>query len=182
MALLFPFLLIPSYPPPPSPPPPHWPPQTVPTMPLDVLLSPPHTPASVRPPTTRTYPISLLKTDAEGWDVAILRGAPATLGAARFLLFECSNLMALPPSRGGPASTHAEAAATLAAAGFEAYLLGRTAAVRFDPPFGDAGLDTPPLMGWHNCVAVRRGEPLRGELLRELGVLPECVGAYGVGE
>ncbi|GAB0490269.1 hypothetical protein MMPV_001501 [Pyropia vietnamensis] len=151
-------------------------------LPLDVLLAPPHTPASVRPHTNRTYPISLLKTDVEGWDVAVLQGAPVTVAATRFILFECSDLMATATrGRDGPRSSHAAAAEMLAAAGFEVYLLGRDMAVRFDGPYRDAGLDSPELMGWHNCAAVRRDEPLRVGLLTALGVLDECAGAYGVG-
>lgn len=158
----------------------HLPPQTVLTLPLDVLLAPPHTPAVLRPPTNRTYPIALLKTDVEGWDIPVLAAAPVTLAATRFILFECSRLMAATP--GGPGASHAAAGATLAAAGFEVYLLGLAAAVRFDGPYAQPDLDTRELMGWHNCAAVRRDEPLRVGVLRELGVLDECVRAYGVGE
>lgn len=144
------------------------------------LLDPPHTPAALRPPTNRTYPISLLKTDIEGWDISVLAAAPATLAATRIIVFECSRLMN--KTSGGPGTTHAAAAATLAAAGFEVYLLGLAAAVRFDGPYALPELDTRELMGWHNCAAVRRDEPLRTGVLRELGVLNQCVRAYGVGE
>lgn len=154
------------------------PPQTVPVLPLDQLLAPPHTPAWLRPPTNRTYPISLLKTDVEGWDIPLLLSAPATVAAARFILFECHALMAVP---GGPGSTHAAAAARLAAAGFEVYKLGRERSVRFDGPFAMADLDEPAQMGWHNCAAIRRDEPLRVGVVRDLGVQDECVRPYGVG-
>lgn len=153
--------------------------QTVPIVPLDELLAPPHTPASLRPPTNRTHPISLLKTDVEGWDIPVLLAAPATLAATRFLLFECHALMA---AAGRPAgSSHAVAAGHLAAAGFEVYKLGRERSVRLDGPFGLAEVDEPRWMGWHNCAAVRRDDPLRVGVVRDLGVLDECVHSYGVG-
>ncbi|GAB0490687.1 hypothetical protein MMPV_001924 [Pyropia vietnamensis] len=150
----------------------------VPVLPLDKLLAPPHTPAWLRPATNRTYPISILKTDVEGWDIPLLLSAPDTVASARFILFECHALMAIP---GGPGSTHAAAAAGLAAAGFEVYKLGRERSVRLDGPFAMADMDEPGQMGWHNCAAVRRDEPLRVGVVRELGVLDECVGPYGVG-
>lgn len=143
-----------------------------------MLLSPPHTRASLHPPTTRTHPISLLKTDVDGWDIPLLLAAPATVAAARFILFECHELVASPGSP--PAASHAAVAARLAVAGFEVYKLGREAAVRFDGAYGMAELDQPATMGWHNCAAVQRDEPLRAGVVRDLGVLEECVGPYRV--
>jgi len=152
------------------------PPQTIPMEPLDVLLSPPHTPAGLTA-TGRTHPIGLLKTDTEGWDVPVLAAAPRTVAAARFILWECHESMA---REGGPRTSHAVAAGVLAAAGFEVYKLGAAASVRLDGPFADGAFDEPAAMGWHNCFALRRDEPLRAALVGRLGVPAGCAAAYGV--
>ena len=159
------------------PPPPHSQRQTVPADTLDNLLAPPPTPPGwVSPPTPdRPYPIDLLKTDAEGHDGPALAAAPATLRRARLVLWEChADMVAV----GG---SHAAVAATLAAAGFEVYKLGPTTAVRFDGASYFPALDARAHMGWHNCLGVRGGDPLRAALLRRLNRLPECVAAYGGG-
>jgi len=152
------------------------PPQTIPMEPLDVLLSPPHTPAGLTA-TRRTHPISLLKTDTEGWDIPVLAAAPRAVAAARFILWECHRYMA---TEGGPRTSHAAAAELLSAAGFEVYKLGATASLRFDGPFAVGALDVPAYMGWHNCLALRRDDPLRAVIVGGLGVPAGCAGAYGV--
>jgi len=115
----------------------------------------------------------------EGYDVVALAGAPATLSASRLVLWECHAYMRA--ALGGPGTTHRQAAAALAAAGFESYKLGRHKVLRFDGGWYQPALDVPEFMGWHNCLAVRRGDPLRGVLLRKLNGLPECVGPWGLG-
>jgi len=167
---------------------PPTPAQKIPVHPLDKILADatatdppplrlPHPPS--RPPRGRTYPIDLLKVDVEGYDVVALTGAPATLAATRLLLWECHAYMQ--GALGGPGTTHVQAAAALAAAGFESYKLGRHAVLRFDGDWYQPALDVPDFMGWHNCLAVRGGDPLRGGLLRQLNGLPECVGPWGLG-
>jgi len=117
----------------------------------------------------------LLKTDTEGYDGPALAAAPATLRRARLVLWECHAAMA---AVGG---SHAAAAAALAAAGFEVYKLAPTTAVRFDGAWYFPDVDDRAHMGWHNCLGVRGGDPLRAALLGRLNRLPECVAAYGGG-
>lgn len=129
----------------------------------------------------RTYPIDLLKVDVEGYDAAALTAAPATLAASRLVLWECHALMQV--RRGGPGTTHAAAAAALAAAGFESYKLARgPSVVRFDGAWADARHDAGDYMGWHNCVGVRRDDPLRRSLLRSMNSIKACEGAWGLRE
>lgn len=137
-------------------------------------------PPAGTPPTARTYPIDLLKIDVEGYDAAALAASPATVSAARLVLWECHQLMRA--VAGGPGTTHAGAAAAFAGLGFESYKLGRGATLlRFDGDWAEPALDEPAYMGWHNCIAVRRDDPLRAALLRELSKnLPACQGPWGL--
>jgi len=128
-------------------------------------------------PRRRTYPVDLLKVDTEGWDVVALSGAPATLAATRMVLWECHIKMAV---ASGPRTTHAQAAALLDAFGFESYKLGRDALLRFDGDWYDRRLDVGPYMGWHNCLAVRRDEPLRRRLLSKLNGIQACAAPWGL--
>lgn len=139
-----------------------------------------------RPPSgtlsARTYSIDLLKIDVEGWDVSAMAASPATLSASRLVLWECHALMQA--AEGGPGTTHDAAAAMLAGLGFESYKLGRgSTLLRFDGDWGNAMLDEPKYMGWHNCLAIRRDEPLRVPLLRSLSKnIQECLVPWGLRE
>lgn len=125
----------------------------------------------------RTYAVDLLKTDTEGWDVVALAGAPATLAATRMVLWECHIKMAV---EGGPRTSHAQAADLLTAAGFESYKLSAAAVLRFDGAWYDGRLEKGRYMGWHNCLAIRRDDPARAQVLARLNGLPACVGPWGL--
>ncbi|GAB0498232.1 hypothetical protein MMPV_009573 [Pyropia vietnamensis] len=133
-------------------------------------------------PSARTYPIDLLKIDVEGYDVAAMTAAPFTLSASRLVLWECHALMQA--AEGGPGTTHAAAAAMLAVLGFESYKLGRDSTLlRFDGDWADPTLDEPLYMGWHNCLAIRRDDPLRVPLLRSLSKnIKDCEWPWGLQE
>lgn len=135
--------------------------------------------ATPHPPAHRTYAVDLLKTDTEGWDVVALAGAPATLAATRMVLWECHMKMA---TEGGPRTTHAQAGALLAAAGFESYKLSAHALLRFDGEWYNQRLDKGRWMGWHNCLAVRRNDPVRRKLLSRLNGLPACAAPWGLAD
>jgi len=124
----------------------------------------------------RKYPIDLLKTDLEGWDVVGLQGAPNVLRRTRFVIWECHLLMALV---NGPKTTHAQGAALLEAAGFESYKLSPQF-VRFDGAYALPELDDRANMGWHNCFAMRSDDPVRRELLSRFNHLFQCVKPFGL--
>lgn len=125
----------------------------------------------------RKYLVDLLKTDTEGWDVVALAGAPSTLATTRMVLWECHMKMA---TEGGPRTTHKQAAALLAAAGFESYKLSSASLLRFDGDWYDARLEKGRYMGWHNCLAIRRDDPARSQVLARLNGLPACIGPWGL--
>lgn len=144
------------------------------------LRVPPHAPGSsppAAPAPRRKYAVDLLKTDTEGWDVVALAGAPATLAATRMVLWECHMKMA---TEGGPRTTHRQAAALLSAAGFDSYKLSAHALLRFDGDWYDARLDKGRYMGWHNCLAIRRDDPARQQVLSRLNGLTACVRPWGL--
>lgn len=159
--------------------------QKVPMESLDTILRkataslppPERLPRTGRPHHSRKYAVDLLKTDTEGYDVVALTGAPQTLASARFVLWECHIKMA---TTSGPGTSHAGAAAALAAAGFESYKLSPQTILRFDGKWYDWRLDKGRYMGWHNCLAVRRDDPLRRPLLSALNGLPECSVPWGL--
>lgn len=144
------------------------------------LRVPPHAPGSsppAAPAPRRKYAVDLLKTDTEGWDVVAFAGAPATLAATRMVLWECHIKMA---TEGGPRTTHRQAAALLSAAGFDSYKLSAHALLRFDGDWYDARLDKGRYMGWHNCLAIRRDDPARQQVLSRLNGLTACVRPWGL--
>eukprot|EP00002_Diphylleia_rotans_P006879 TRINITY_DN16318_c0_g1_i1.p1 TRINITY_DN16318_c0_g1~~TRINITY_DN16318_c0_g1_i1.p1 ORF type:complete len:396 (+),score=79.15 TRINITY_DN16318_c0_g1_i1:112-1299(+) len=115
----------------------------------------------------------LLKIDTEGFDVVVLRGAPWLLSRVRIILFECHVMMRTDP-HAGPGTTHNEAQELLASFGFETFKLGADQWIPFTGVFYHPAVDLLEYMGWHNCAAIRRTDPLLPYLYNSHVLFEDC--------
>ena len=106
-------------------------------------------------------PIDLMKVDAEGFDVLVLRGAKKLLSRTQLLIFECHQYQS--EAFGGPGTSQYQAQLELSALGFEVYILHPHVLIRFDGPFYDFIYDAK--KEWMNCFAMRPEYKYRNMIL-----------------
>uniref|UniRef100_A0A6U9Q7W0 Methyltransferase FkbM domain-containing protein n=1 Tax=Picocystis salinarum TaxID=88271 RepID=A0A6U9Q7W0_9CHLO len=109
-----------------------------------------------------------LKSDTEGFDYRAMRGAKNVVSHTRIYLFECHKLQRL------ARSTHRMTSVFLGEQSFDVYKLSPAQLVLFGDEFYNRLVDRKKFMGWQNCVAIHRLDPVHPLLFARLNHLKPC--------
>lgn len=112
--------------------------------------------------------VLFLKSDTEGFDFNVMLGGTGVLNQTRLYLFECHKLQRL------AGSTHKKTAVFLSRLGFDVYKLSPGQLVAFGDEFYNRVVDRKKFMGWQNCLAIHKQDPIHHEMFSRLNTLDSC--------